>query len=235
MRFFEESGVIFLTTLASIAVMFLLTKLMGAKQVSQMTMFDYVVGITIGSIAAELATELENPEQPLIAMILYGAAAYGISVWTTKSLKVRSFFTGKPLTLMDNGIIYRKNLKKARMDLNEFLTFCRMDGYFDLSQIQTAILEHNGHVSFLIKEPNRPATPEDLKLKPQQTKVQIPFVMDGVLLTKNIRQAGKEDVWVRRTLQRKGFGDEHEVMLALWDGQSELYVYPATAQDAPRN
>jgi uncharacterized membrane protein YcaP (DUF421 family) len=166
MRFLEESGVIFLTTLASIAVMFLLTKLMGAKQVSQMTMFDYVVGITIGSIAAELATELENPEQPLIAMILYGVAAYGISVWTTKSLKVRGFFTGKPLTLMDNGVIYRKNLKKARMDLNEFLTFCRMDGYFDLSQIQTAILEHNGHVSFLIKEPNRPATPEDLKLTP---------------------------------------------------------------------
>lgn len=226
MRFYENIGIVCLTTLASIVVMFLLTKLMGAKQVSQMTMFDYVVGITIGSIAAELATELENPEQPLIAMVLYGIAAYGISVWTTKSLKVRTFFTGKPLTLLDNGMIYRENLKKARMDLNEFLTFCRMDGYFDLSQIQTAILEHNGHVSFLLKEPNRPATPGDLNLKPQQAKVQIPFIMDGVLLTENIRQAGKEELWVRRMLQKKGCADERKVMLALWDGQSELYVFP---------
>ena len=60
-----------LTTLLSIAVLFLLAKLMGNKQVSQMTMFDYVVGITIGSSAAELATELENPAKPLIAMLLY--------------------------------------------------------------------------------------------------------------------------------------------------------------------
>lgn len=233
MRFFEESGVICLTTLASIAVMFLLTKLMGAKQVSQMTMFDYVVGITIGSIAAELATELENPEQPLLAMILYGITAYGISVWTTKSLKVRSFFTGKPLMLMDNGVIYRENFKKARMDLNEFLTFCRMDGYFDLSQIQTAILEHNGHVSFLMKETNRPATPEDLKLSPRQASVQIPFIMDGVLLTENIRQAGKEESWVRRILRRKGCTDEKAVMLALWDGQSDLLLFPAASENAP--
>lgn len=232
MRFLEESGVICLTTLGSIVLMFLLTKLMGAKQVSQMTMFDYVVGITIGSIAAELATELEDPEQPLLAMLLYGLAAYGISVWTTKSLKVRSFFTGKPLTLMDSGVIYRKNLKKARMDLSEFLTFCRMEGYFDLNQIQTVILEHNGHVSFLLKEPNRPATPADLNLNPPQAAVQIPFVMDGVLLTENIRRAGKEEIWVRRTLRRKGCADERNVMLALWDGRSELYVFPEAPKDA---
>ena len=89
-----------LTTLLSLIVMFLLTKLMGSKQVSQMTLFDYVVGITIGSIAAELATELEDPERPLLAMVLWGLAAWGISVLGNKSLRARAFLSGKPLVLL---------------------------------------------------------------------------------------------------------------------------------------
>ena len=102
-----------LTTLLSLIVMFLLTKLMGSKQVSQMTLFDYVVGITIGSIAAELATELEDPERPLLAMVLWGLAAWGISVLGNKSLRARAFLSGKPLVLLDQGVIRRDNLKRA--------------------------------------------------------------------------------------------------------------------------
>lgn len=168
-----------LTTLLSIAVLFLLAKLMGNKQVSQMTMFDYVVGITIGSSAAELATELENPAKPLIAMLLYGVADVLISLLTSKSLKARAVITGKPLVLLENGVIDRENLKKARLDLSEFLTYCRIGGWFDLSQLQTAVLEHNGVVSFLPKEAYRPASPEDLNLRPKQSRLQLPLVMDG--------------------------------------------------------
>ena len=127
-----------LTALLSILVLFLLAKLMGTKQVSQMTMFDYVVGITIGSVAAELATELEEPAKPLTALIIYGIMAVLISILTNKSIKARAVVTGKPLVLLENGVIYRKNLKKARLDLNEFLTYCRIGGWFDLNQLQSA-------------------------------------------------------------------------------------------------
>jgi Predicted membrane protein len=226
MDILKDIGITCLTSLISIAVLFLLTKLTGSKQVSQMTMFDYIVGISIGSIAAELATDLETTAEPLTALIFYGLAAYGISVLTNKSLKLRSIFTSRPLVLLDAGVIYRENLKKARLDLNEFLTFCRMDGYFDLSQVQTAILEHNGHVSFLPREPYRPLTPEDMKLNPKQTAVQMPFVMDGKILAGNLREAGKEEAWVRRMLLRQGYRDEQEVFLALWDGANGLLVFP---------
>ena len=215
-----------LTALLSIVVLFILAKLMGTKQVSQMTMFDYVVGITIGSIAAELATELEAPAKPLTALVAYGAAAVAISVLTNKSPKARSVVTGKPLVLLEDGVIYRDNLKKARLDLNEFLTYCRIGGWFDLNQLQSAVLEHNGVVSFLPKETDRPATPTDLDLNPEQSKVQTPFVMDGKLLEENIRQAGKEEAWVRRSLLRQGYKDEADVLLALWDGGEKLTVFP---------
>ncbi len=220
-----DAGRVCLVTLLSIVTLFLLTKLMGAKQVSQMTMFDYVTGITIGSIAAELATELEEPLRPLIALILYGIAAYLISVLTNKSLRARAFITGKPLVLLENGVLYRKNLKKARLDINEFLTYCRIGGWFDLNQLQAAVLEHNGTVSFLPKETDRPATPSDLGTRPRQSRIQVPFVMDGKLLSGNVHQAGKEDEWVRRTLERQGYANEREVFLALWNGEDSLTVF----------
>ena len=157
MEIFKNIGITAVTSVVSIVVLFLLTKLMGSKQVSQMTAFDYIVGITIGSVAAELATDLEEPTQPLTALIIYGFAAFGISVLTSKSIRARGAVTGKPLILLEDGVIFRENLKKARLDLNEFLTYTRMSGYFDLSQVQTAVLEHNGVVSFLPKEPYRHA------------------------------------------------------------------------------
>ena len=129
------------TSLVSLAAIFLLTKLMGNKQVSQMNLFDYVVGITIGSIAAEMATELDTPENSLLAMAVYAVAAVCISLLTNKSLRVRQLMTGKPLILMDGGTLYRKNLKIAKMDLSEFLMYCRIGGYFDLSQIQKLLLQ----------------------------------------------------------------------------------------------
>ena len=222
----QSVGLTAITTLLSILTLFLLTKLMGAKQVSQMTMFDYVVGITIGSAAAELATELEEPLKPLTAMVVYGLAAVAISWATSKSLKLRASLTGKPLVLLEDGVIYRDNLKKAKMDLDEFLTYCRIAGWFDLSQLQTALLEHNGVVSFLPKEKDRPATPTDLDLSPKQSYVPTPFVMDGRLLRDNIRQAGKEESWVHRSLLRQGYANEEDVFLALWDGNEKLTVFP---------
>ena len=236
MQILLQSGLTVLTSLLSIVVLFLLAKLMGSKQVSQMTMFDYVVGITIGSIAAELATELEEPLRPLTALIVYGVTAFVISILTNKFLKVRSIVTGKPLVLLENGVIYRENLKKARLDLNEFLTYCRIGGWFDLNQLQSAVLEHNGVVSFLPKEAGRPATPADLNLNPKQSQVQMPFVMDGRLLEENIRQAGIEDAWVRRTLLQQGYRDEGDVLLAVWDGGEKLTVFPMdSARKQKRN
>ena len=189
------------TSLVSLAAIFLLTKLMGNKQVSQMNLFDYVIGITIGSIAAEMATELDTPENSLLAMAVYAVAAVCISLLTNKSLRVRQLMTGKPLILMDGGTLYRENLKIAKMDLSEFLMYCRIGGYFDLSQIQTALLEHNGTVTFLPVELQRPATPADLSLQPDQTLLQTPVILDGEALPGNLQRVGKDMTWLMRQLR----------------------------------
>ena len=165
-------------SLGSILAIFILTKLMGYRQMSQMSMFDYIIGITIGSIAAEMSTSLEeNFTQPLTAMIVYGLATLAFSWLGSKSMIIRRLFEGKPLVLYHNGELYRNHLKKAKIDVTEFLEQCRISGYFDLSKIQTAVLEGNGKISFLEKSSDRPLTPSDINLSPAQD-----FMVANVIL-----------------------------------------------------
>lgn len=110
----------------SLIFLFILTKLMGNKEMSQLSMFDYIIGITIGSIAAEMSTALESDfMQPVVAMAVYAAVSIIISIFSYKSLKFRRIISGNSLILFDNGQLYRDNLKKAKLDLNEFLMQCR--------------------------------------------------------------------------------------------------------------
>ena len=94
---------VILTSILSAAALFIIAKIMGHKQMSQLDFFDYITGITIGSIAAELATELENPLQPLIAIAVYGAIAVGLTLITSKLPKARKFINGTPTIIMNNG------------------------------------------------------------------------------------------------------------------------------------
>ena len=121
---------VILTSLLSVAALFIITKIMGHKQVAQLDFFDYVSGITIGSIGAELATNLEEPWKPLIALGIYGGVSVILSLLTHKFPKTRKYINGTPTILMNEGKIYRKNLKKAKLDLSEFMLLCREQGYF---------------------------------------------------------------------------------------------------------
>lgn len=217
----------------SLAVLFLLTKLMGNKQVSQLSMFDYIIGISIGSIAAEMATELENPENSLAAMIVYGVIAFLVSVISQRSTKVRKVMSGRPLVIMDNGIIYRENLKKARIDLSDFLTQCRTSGYFDLNQIQTAVMEYNGAISFLPVSKYRPATPSDMDIQPEQEYLQITVIMDGHINKSNLKLSGNNEVWLTKQLHLQGYNNPSDVLLALCDNNNKLTVFPMDVKNDP--
>lgn len=217
---------VFLVSVGSFVALFLLTKLMGDRQMSQLSMFDYINGITIGSIAAEMATSLEDDfMKPLTAMAVYALLVILLAIVSNKSLKFRKFVEGEPLLLFDNGKLYRNNLKKAKMDLNEFLTQCRNSGYFDLNNIQTAILESNGKISFLPKAQQRPATPADFNLSPNQDKLVTNIILDGNIMEENLRSTGNDEAWLRKQLEIQGVSKIPEIFLATCDCNNKLSVY----------
>lgn len=207
-------------------VLFVLTKLMGNKEMSQLSMFDYIIGITIGSIAAEMATALESDYmQPLVAMIVYAIIAIVISLVCTKSLKARRFIYGNSLVLMDNGKLYRKNFKTAKLDLNEFLVQCRVNGYFNLSDVKTAILESNGKISFLPKSENRPTTPSDFNMAPSPATINVNLILDGRILYENLKNSGHDEMWLQKQLVSQGFEKPEQIFLATLDNQNNLSFY----------
>ena len=187
-----------LTSVFSAATLFIIAKIIGHKQMSQLDFFDYITGITIGSIAAELATEIEEPLKPFVAMIVYGAITFILSVATRKMSRIRKFVNGTPTIIMNNGKIYRKNLKKAKLDLSEFMVMCRQEGYFNLNDIQTAIFEYNGRLTILPVSTKRPVNPEDMELEPQ---------------------------WLKKQLKKQGLKSAKEVFLGLCDDKQQLSVY----------
>ena len=118
---------------------------------------------------AEMATSLEEDFiQPMTAMIVYALAAILLSWISSKSIRARRVIEGKPLILMDHWELYFENLKKAKIDVSEFLVQCRVKGYFDVSKLETAILEGNGKIIFLPKVADRPITPFNVNISLQQ-------------------------------------------------------------------
>ena len=217
-----------LTALLSVAALFAIAKLMGHKQVAQLDFFDYISGITIGSVAAELATEPEEPWKPLIALIIYGLVSVLLGVMTHKFPRTRKYINGSPTILQDNGRLYRKNLKKAKLDLSEFLLLCREQGYFDLDEIQTAVFEHNGKLSILPRAANRPATPDDLKIMAKATHIGTEVIMDGRIMGENLRRTGRDEAWLKQAVRAQGYGDVKAILLGVYrPTEDRLTLYPA--------
>ena len=165
---------VILASLFSAAVLFIIAKIIGHKQVAQLEFFDYITGITIGSIAAELATTLDKPWwKPTVSMIVFGIITVVLSVLTRKFPRSRKFINGTPTIILNDGKLFRKNMKKAKLELSEFLLLCRQEGYFNLDDIQTAVYEYNGKLSILPVSTKRPLNPEDIALSPERLRLSI--------------------------------------------------------------
>lgn len=200
---------------------------MGHKQVAQLDFFDYVSGITIGSIGAELATELEKPYKPLIALAIYGTSSILLNLLAHKLPRTRKYINGTPTILMNDGKLYRKNLKQAKLDLSEFMLLCREQGYFDLDEIQTAIFEHNGKLSVLPRAQVRPVTPKDMNITVKTAHIGVEVIMDGRELGENLSRIGRNDRWLKKKLKSQGFTDTKDIFLAIYRAEDDkLTLYP---------
>lgn len=214
-----------LTTVGSFAILFLVAKFIGHKQIAQLDFFDYITGITIGSIAAEMATELEEPWKPLLAMVIYGGITLSLTLISSRFPRSRKYLNGTPTILLDHGKLYYENMKKARLDLSEFLVLCRQQGYFDLTTIQTAIFEYNGKLTILPVTAQRPVTPQDLDLNPDQELTFTELIMDGRILEDNLKRMGLDRTWLEKQLKQRHISTAKEVFLAVCDRNLKFVLF----------
>ena len=201
-------------SLLSILVLFFLTKLSGKKQVSQLNMYDYIVGITIGSIAAELSINNDvDYLAGIISMIVYILISIFISVITTKSIFLRKFLTGVPIVLINNGEIIYKNLQKAKLDINDLLREARIMNFFNINEIEYALMEANGKISFILKKEYDTPTLNDLKIKGESRKLEAEIIIDGKIIYKNLTNIKKDEKWLKKELAKKGYKNFDNILL----------------------
>ncbi len=214
-----------LSSFFSIIVLFLLTKLIGNRQMSQLSMFDYINGITIGSIAAEMATSLEkNPFYPLTAMVIYSLSAIVVDLISNKKMKTRRFLEGHPMIIFKNGKFYIDNLKKQKIDVNEIIAECRTQGYFDINNIELIMLEHSGRLSVLPKSDQRYSIPQDFNIVPPQEFPPQIVVYEGRIINDNLRNTGNNEEWIKKQLERQHISLK-DVFIGMCDYKNQLNVY----------
>lgn len=218
---------LFCTAVGSFVVLFILMRINGKRQISQLSAFDYINGITIGSIAAEMATELEEFWKPLLAMVLYALLTLLVSVLTDKSRRFRYLAAGKPQVLLEDGVFHRESFTGGHIDLDEFLSRSRLAGYFKVSDIKLAVLEPCGDISFLPYDRCRPATPEDFGKAPASSAVPVAVVGDGKILSERLSSAGVSEGTVKEKLAAEKI-DLSDVFLATCDENGEMRIYPMT-------
>ena len=213
-------------SIVTIIILFFITKMLGKKQISQLSLFDYVVGITIGNIAADISIDTQKSMlDGIVSLFIYGFASLLISYITRKSIVLRRFFIGVPTLLVENGEIIESGLTKCKIDVNELLAEARIKGYFDLKEIDYAIMETDGKISFLPFEWAKPSNKKDLKIKTSDSTIVTNLIIDGQCLDNNLVKINKDKEWLMHELKINGYNRVGDVLLATYDNKNKFTIY----------
>lgn len=212
---------------ASFITLFILARILGKKQIEQLNIFDYVVGITIGNIVAEMSINKEvSFIDGTIAMIVYTVISLFINYLTMKSITLRRIFSTTPIIIIEKGKIIEDNLKKIKFDINDLLEEARINGYFNIDEIEYAIMEANGRVSFLPKNSERMVKVKDLDLKVPYEGLCANLIIDGKIMKKHLKYIKKDESWLLKKLKKRGYDDISNILLVSIDKNMKLSVYP---------
>jgi uncharacterized membrane protein YcaP (DUF421 family) len=208
----------------SFFTLFVLTRVMGRRQISQLNFFDYVNGITIGSIAATLATDISRESLPtFIGLLAYTFWVLFLNLLEEKNRTLRRIINGKSVIVIQNGKILENNLREYGYTIDDLKMILRTQGAFNLADVEYAILEANGRISTLLKSQVRPATPKDFGIDTEYQGIPIDLISDGKIIADNLNLVGLTEDWLRGKLSELRLKPE-DVFYAELDTSGKLYV-----------
>lgn len=202
-----------------------LTRLLGRKLISQMTLFDFVVAVTLGSLTANLAIGAQST--PLIAATAFSTIflfAIITDLLYIKSFKSRKLINSEPIALIDAGTIVEDNMKKVRLTIDELTMKLREKNIFNLADVEFAIMETDGQLSILPKPDKTPLTPSHMNIHATSGGLMRDVIIDGNVFEKNLSGAGLNIAWLRSQLHMQGIQDASELFYAGVDANQKLYI-----------
>lgn len=217
--------VVVIRSVISFFSLLLLVRLIGKQQVAQLTFFDYIVGITIGSIAATMSVQVvENTFATLVGMIIWTVLAILLAYFGVHNVWIRKVVEGEATVVVENGKILEENLKRIRIPIDELISELRAQGVFSVADVEFAMFEPGGKISIQKKSQKQPLTPGDLNLPTQYDGLPTNLIMDGILLHDALRSLNLTKAWLKYQLSKQNIQDVSEVSLAQLDTKGNLYV-----------
>ena len=219
-------NIFFRTVVLYSSVLFLM-RIMGKREVGQLSLFDLVVAIMIAELAAipmeDTSVPLINGLLPISTLVLMEVI---LSYATLKSQKARGFVEGTPSIIVERGRLLESEMARLRYNIDDLMSQMREKGTYNLEDVEYAILETNGKLSLILKSNKRPVTPEDMGLQPGYEGLPLPLVVDGKLQPENLARAEKKIDWLEKKIQDEVGLGIHEVIYAFLDNKGKLVVYP---------
>ncbi|SDH48643.1 DUF421 domain-containing protein [Alteribacillus bidgolensis] len=211
-------------SLIFLVILFIITKIVGKKQLSQLSFFEYVSGFTIGSIGSEVIMNLDlKVMHGIIGIVIFGVMPFVAGYISLKSKKFRDVMEGKGTVFIKNGKVMEENLKKEKYTIDELMQLLRTKDVFQISDVEFAVLEANGELNVLLKKENQPLTAKDFGVKVPSFKEPQTVIMDGEILDEPLSTVGQNRNWLKTELEKLGVTIEN-VFLGQVDSFGQLSV-----------
>ncbi|OOM77321.1 DUF421 domain-containing protein [Clostridium sp. BL-8] len=219
-------------TIAAYAFALILARILGRKLISQMTFFDFVVGVTMGTLVANAMVDSTNlSSSSVAALLIITALSIGIAFLNIKSFKIRKMTDSEPVTLVKDGSIVEENMKNTRMTVGELMMKMREKNAFSLADVEFAIMETDGELSVLTKADKKPVTPLQMNIKTQSEGLMKDVIIDGELMEENLKTAGVDKNWIKNELQKQNVKDFSDVFYAGIYGNKKLHISRKSEKD----
>ncbi|CCF15796.1 conserved hypothetical protein [Brevibacillus laterosporus GI-9] len=193
-------------TILSFVLLLLVARVLGKQTLSNMTFHDFVTGITMGAIAANLAfNEKIKMMELILSLAVFSGTSYLMSNIAIKIQKSRKWISGAPTVLIENGKILEENMRKNKYTMDSLNQSLRQKDIFNLQEVENAVVENNGKLSVQKKTEFQSVTKKDLQIfTGGKEKFPIELVMEGQILEDNLRQNKLSKDWLHKEIKRIG-------------------------------
>lgn len=200
----EETWVVAVRSIIAFITLIIYTRVLGKQQMGNLTYFDYINGITIGSIAGTFATELSSKAWiHFVALTIFTVITIIFQFITMKNRTLSKLMDSDPTLVIQEGKILEQNLHKMRVKFDELTVMLRQKDVFDITTINYAIMEPDGSLSVVLKPENQPLTAKDMHMHPPKSKLMTELIIDGVLIKQNLYERHKDIQWLTEQLKKK--------------------------------
>ena len=210
---------------ASFVVLLFLGRLVGRKLISRITFFDFIIGVTLGSLGVRLALGMDNTfldnsisGVTIILMVIL------TDVLNLKSSLFRKLEEGEPILLIDKGRILDRNLSKARISMSKFLMLLREKSIFNIDEVDFAVLENDGHLSVLLRPDRQPPKAGELNIPKNANRFPVDLIVDGKIIGKSLEKIGQDRDWLCVQLENSNVRSEKDVFYACLNSSGNVFV-----------